>query len=48
MAHDASWLKDHIRDIPDFPRPGVVFKDITPLLADVDAFRFAEIGRAHV
>jgi adenine phosphoribosyltransferase len=41
MAHDASWLKDHIRDIPDFPQPGVVFKDITPLLADVDAFRFA-------
>ena len=41
MAHDASWLKDHIRDIPDFPKPGVVFKDITPLLADVDAFRFA-------
>src|SRR5438876_11335190 len=40
MAHDASWLKNHIRDIPDFPRPGVVFKDITPLLADVDAFRF--------
>ncbi|MDQ1444750.1 MAG: adenine phosphoribosyltransferase [Acidimicrobiaceae bacterium] len=37
----AGWLKDHIRDIPDFPRPGVVFKDITPLLADVDAFRFA-------
>ena len=41
MAHDASWLKDHIRDIPDFPSPGFVFKDITPLLADVDAFRFA-------
>jgi adenine phosphoribosyltransferase len=41
MAHDASWLKDHIREIPDFPKPGVVFKDITPLLADVDAFRFA-------
>jgi|SRR6478672_48393 len=41
MASDASWLKDHIRDIPDFPSPGVVFKDITPLLADVDAFRFA-------
>src|SRR5947209_18127422 len=41
MAHDASWLKDHIRDIPDFPQPGVVFKDATPLLADVDAFRFA-------
>jgi adenine phosphoribosyltransferase len=28
-----------IRDIPDFPQPGVVFKDITPLLADVEAFR---------
>ena len=37
----AGWLKDHIRDIPDFPKPGIVFKDITPLLADVDAFRFA-------
>jgi adenine phosphoribosyltransferase len=36
----AGWLKEHIRDIPDFPKPGVVFKDITPLLADVDAFRF--------
>jgi adenine phosphoribosyltransferase len=28
------WLKDLIRDIPDFPQPGVVFKDITPLLAN--------------
>lgn len=40
MSRDARWLKEHIRDIPDFPKPGVVFKDITPLLADVDAFRF--------
>jgi adenine phosphoribosyltransferase len=32
-------LPAFIRDIPDFPKPGVVFKDITPLLADVDAFR---------
>jgi adenine phosphoribosyltransferase len=31
-------LEQHIRDIPDFPRPGVVFKDITPLLAHADAF----------
>ena len=29
----------HIRDIPDFPKPGIVFKDITPLLADATAFR---------
>jgi adenine phosphoribosyltransferase len=27
-----------IRDIPDYPQPGIVFKDITPLLADGDAF----------
>ncbi|MFQ5882639.1 MAG: adenine phosphoribosyltransferase [Candidatus Methylomirabilales bacterium] len=34
-------LKAKIRDIPDFPKPGVVFKDITPLLADGQAFRAA-------
>jgi adenine phosphoribosyltransferase len=34
------WLKDHIRDIPDFPKPGVVFKDITPLLANKKAFAY--------
>ncbi len=32
-------LKDLIRDIPDFPQPGIVFKDITPLLGDADAYR---------
>jgi adenine phosphoribosyltransferase len=41
LAKDTSWLASHVRDIPDFPKPGIVFKDITPLLADVDAFRFA-------
>lgn len=40
MSPDASWLKDHVRDIPDFPRHGVTFRDVTPLLGDVDAFRF--------
>jgi adenine phosphoribosyltransferase len=30
-------LKAKIRDVPDFPKPGVVFKDIMPLLADPDA-----------
>src|SRR5271167_4419125 len=34
-------LKAFIRDIPDFPKPGIVFKDITPLLADPVAFRNA-------
>ena len=28
-----------IRDIPDFPRPGIIFKDVTPLLQDPRAFR---------
>jgi adenine phosphoribosyltransferase len=31
-------LTDYIRDIPDFPKPGILFKDITPLLADPAAF----------
>ncbi|HVK08235.1 MAG TPA: adenine phosphoribosyltransferase [Gemmataceae bacterium] len=31
-------LTDYIRDIPDFPKPGIVFKDITPLLAEPAAF----------
>jgi len=34
-------LEDHIRDIPDFPQPGVLFKDITPLLQDKTAFHVA-------
>jgi adenine phosphoribosyltransferase len=38
---DAADLRTYIRDIPDFPEPGVVFRDITPLLADADAFRTA-------
>lgn len=34
-------LNDYIRDIPDFPKEGIMFKDITPLLGNVDAFREA-------
>ena len=44
-------LKDFIRDVPDFPKPGILFRDITPLLASPDAFqecirRMAEPFRA--
>jgi adenine phosphoribosyltransferase len=34
-------LEDHIQDIPDFPKPGIVFKDITPLFLDAEALRHA-------
>jgi adenine phosphoribosyltransferase len=34
-------LKRRIREIPDFPKPGILFRDITPLLADGHAFRRA-------
>ncbi len=34
-------LKDCIRDIPDFPKEGIIFKDITTLLKDPEAFHFA-------
>jgi len=32
-------IKKYIRDIPDFPKAGIIFRDITPLLADGAAFR---------
>ncbi|MEX2627371.1 MAG: adenine phosphoribosyltransferase [Ilumatobacteraceae bacterium] len=34
MASDVPWLRAHIRDIPDYPEPGMVFRDITPLLGE--------------
>jgi adenine phosphoribosyltransferase len=41
-------LAKYIRDIPDFPRPGILFKDITPLLAEPRAFQSAiEQMHAH-
>ncbi|WP_199549803.1 adenine phosphoribosyltransferase [Streptomyces sp. N35] len=38
MTGAAELLLSRIRDVPDYPQPGVVFKDITPLLADPAAF----------
>lgn len=34
------WLKGTIRDIPDFPKPGIVFKDMTTLLKNAEAFTY--------
>jgi adenine phosphoribosyltransferase len=39
-------LAARIRDIPDFPKPGIMFKDITPLLLDAEALRAAVSGLA--
>lgn len=49
MTHTASTsagthlsrIQALIRDVPDFPKPGILFKDITPLLADADGFSLA-------
>jgi adenine phosphoribosyltransferase len=41
MTRDPEWLQSQLRDIHDFPTPGIVFKDLTPLLGNPDAFRFA-------
>lgn len=32
-------VRDHLRDIPDFPKPGILFKDFTPLIADGPAMK---------
>jgi adenine phosphoribosyltransferase len=52
MNSDIEGIRQAIRDIPDFPKPGIVFKDITPLLGNGKLFRktidiFAERYRAQ-
>ena len=37
-------LRDYIRAVPDFPQPGILFRDVTPLLKDPAAFEFALAG----
>ena len=41
-------LRAYVRDIPDFPRPGIVFKDITPLLLDPKALKRAVAALAEI
>jgi adenine phosphoribosyltransferase len=41
-------IKQRLRDVPDFPKPGIVFKDITPLLADPSTFSLClDLTAAH-
>jgi adenine phosphoribosyltransferase len=42
-----SQLRSLIRDIPDYPKPGIIFKDITPMLADAAAFAAATRAMAE-
>lgn len=46
-ALEVSSLKSLVRDVPDFPKPGILFKDITPLLADARALRAATDAMAR-
>jgi adenine phosphoribosyltransferase len=39
MGDLASDVAERIRDVPDFPKPGILFKDITPALAEPELFR---------
>lgn len=52
MIDREAAIRARIRDVPDFPKPGILFKDITPLLADpkaftivLDAFNEAYVGK---
>ena len=41
MAEEELELRSLVRDVPDFPKEGILFKDVTPLLADPRGFRIA-------
>lgn len=40
-ADKENWLKESIRDIVDFPKPGIVFKDLTPIFKNPESFSYA-------
>jgi adenine phosphoribosyltransferase len=40
-------LRSFVRDVPDFPTPGILFRDITPLLASPEAFSAAVVAMAE-
>jgi adenine phosphoribosyltransferase len=47
MASLEQEIRAAIRDVPDFPKPGIVFKDITPLLADAKLFQHTTAALAE-
>jgi adenine phosphoribosyltransferase len=44
---DSSRIRHAVRDVPDFPKPGIIFKDITPVLLDPQLFGLATQGMAR-
>lgn len=44
---DSSWVKALVREIADYPHPGVAFRDITPLLGSAEGFQRAVIDLVH-
>jgi len=44
---DSAWIKGLVRDIPDYPSPGVIFRDITPLLGNAEGFQHAVTDLVH-
>lgn len=44
---DSARLRQAVRDVPDFPKPGIIFKDITPVLLDPQLFGLAAQGMAR-
>ncbi|MGH7427147.1 MAG: adenine phosphoribosyltransferase [bacterium] len=47
MVDTSSQLLQAVRDVPDFPKPGIIFKDITPVLLDVRLFEMATRAMAE-
>ncbi len=44
LSDSLDLLRNAIRDVPDFPKPGILFKDITPVLADAKLLNLAIEG----
>jgi adenine phosphoribosyltransferase len=47
LPADLTSLRAAVRDVPDFPKPGIIFKDITPILSDAKLLRLAVDGYAE-
>ena len=48
MTLSADQLRDLVREVPDYPQPGINFRDITPVLASPDGFHAAVAGLAEL